>query len=417
MVINNINIVTQKCSSAEIGPLAPSKKEQRVRKSVCKEKAPIPPPEKNTSEVPAFSVADLINDKNIQMMVIFITVLFLLTSIGDLLGIEHLYFYVIILFVTLLLLIVSSERFLNDAKALAKNAGIPEIVIGLTIVSIGTSIPEIASTGMASYHAWKTGNPGLSDFVIGNIYGSVLVQITLVLGFVVLVKPMVITRGSVRRDGLAMIGAVSILSVFILIDGELSRAESLVLITLYLLFIYYLYKNRKRIMIEEQAIDEKDAEVERDIPLSVNAVMLGLGLGFIIYSSNWLVISAVEVAQGLGIPEGIIGLTVSAVGTSLPELAIALAAVKSARGVAIGTLIGSNVTDPLLSVGIAGVIYPVKVSTELEFVFPNLIVPFTIFACVLGVLFMWTKKEIVRWEGAVLLGSYFIFIPVVLYFM
>jgi len=363
------------------------------------------------------TISILLNDKVLQLTIFFLLVLILLVNFQKFFKIYSLGFHFLILIGAMILLIFSSDRCLDDIRGLARKTGIPEIIIGLTIVSIGTSIPEIASTGMASYKAMVTDNPELSDYALGNIYGSVLVQITLVMGLVVLVRPIMISRGSVTRDGLSMIGAVVLLSIFVLWDMKLSRVEALILIALYGLFICYLYWNREKISREEKAIDKEEEEVKPGLPVGVHAIMMGLGLGLIIFSSDCLVLSAVEVAKGLGKPVGEIGLTISAVGTSLPELAIAIVAVKKARGLAIGTLIGSNVTDPMLSIGIAALINPVVVSSKWEWGFVHLIVPFTILSCVIGVLFMRTNWKIVRWEGATLVGVYIIFISLILYYI
>lgn len=371
-------------------------------------------------------VKAILTHKPVVITILAFLGLLFLAYVQNLAGIVDLWFYIVIMVVAIILLLGASERFLVDAKGVARKAGIAEIIIGLTIVSIGTSLPEIAATGMASYQSMVTGNEGLSDFALGNIYGSVLVQITFILGIVVLVKPMIINRGSVKRDGLAMIGAVLLLTFFTMVDLRLDRLESLALVIIYALFIYYLVRNRHKIMKEEQEEGKDDESYEDEelkeeldlvLPMWAHILMLIIGLALVIYSSERLVLSAVKVAEGLGAPEGVVGVTISAVGTSLPELAIALVCVKKAKGVAIGTLIGSNVTDPLLSVGIAGIINPVTISAATSWLFITIIAPFTVIACILGVALMWSSWRIERWEGAVLVGAYIVFVPLVLYFM
>jgi cation:H+ antiporter len=349
-------------------------------------------------------------------MVFSLPALFFLAYIGPLFELGGLWFYCVVMAVAVILLISASERFLHGAKGLARCAGIPEIVIGLTIVSIGTSLPEIASTSMASYQAYVKSDPGLSDFAIGNIYGSVLVQITFVLGLVVLVRPMIINRGSVKRDGIAMIAGTSLLTFMIILDSVLGRIEAIILIMLYIGYIIYLVKNKEKIRKEEEDLLDEDEDYFR-FPSWAYLIMVFIGMTLVIYASEWLVTAASEIAKSLGVGEGIIGLTVSAVGTSLPELAIALVAIKSARGLAIGTLIGSNVTDPMFSVGIAGVINPIALSAGSEALFLTIIAPYTLVACILAMVFMWSDWEIERWEGAVLVVCYIAFVPLVLYFM
>lgn len=370
---------------------------------------------------PRASLRDIVTHKPVVLTILSFLGLVALANIQNLYNIRHLAFYIVVMVVAIILLLAASDRFLVDAKGLARKAGVAEIIIGLTIVSIGTSLPEIASTGMASFQAKVTGNAGLSDFALGNIYGSVLVQITFILGLVVLVKPMVISRGSVKRDGIAMICAVGLLSFFTMMDLRLDQFEAVALIIIYGLYLYYVVRNRHRILIDEGCDDDDegrgDEEGERPLPTWGHLLMLVIGLGLVIFSSERLVLSAVKVAEGLGAPEGVIGLTVSAVGTSLPELAIALVCVRKSKGLAIGTLIGSNVTDPLLSIGVAGIVNPVTVSAATSWLFVTIIAPFTLIACIIGVAFMWSDLKIERWEGAVLVGAYILFVPLVLYFM
>ena len=347
--------------------------------------------------------------------------LFPLTYYLDSLDLKGLLPSVLIIVLSLALLILGSERFVKSAKILAKKVRISDVIIGLTIVSIGTSLPEIASTAMASYNAKISGNLAYSDFALGNIYGSVLVQITAILGLVILVRPMKIHRRSVKRDGLAMLVAVVLLSFFVLHDNKLGTFESLFLVVLYIVYIGYLLRTSRKISRKEEEKEELEADDNNGSELHRSTftytLMVLIALGVVVFSSDFLVNSCMTFADAVGIRGGVVGLTISSVGSSLPELAVALVAVKSARGIAIGTLIGSNVTDPLLSVGIAGLVNPLSMPSEGMELFTTITVPVTIVACVVGVAFMWTKWKLERWEGTVLVIIYCVFLGLVIYFM
>jgi len=321
--------------------------------------------------------------------------------------------YLLFMILSIVMLIYSSDRTLTGAVGIAKKAGIAEVIIGLTIVSIGTSLPEIASTAMASVQSMQPGKEGLADFAIGNIYGSVLVQITLITGLVVIMRPMELNRSAVKRDGSMMILAVGLLTGMILLDVggafTLARHESVILMLIYILYLVYLVRNREAIFADEASGDpegEVGEMLEREYSTLSYGFMLGLGLTLVIIASNYLVENAVNLATELGIPEGVIGVTICAFGTSVPELAVSLSAIKKAKGLAFGTLVGSNITDPLMSIGIAGMINPITVSEPIF----NISAYITIVICGIAVVFMWSGLKLKRWEGSVLVGAYITFL-------
>jgi cation:H+ antiporter len=314
------------------------------------------------------------------------------------------------------LLITSADFFVEGAKGIARRAGIAEVIIGLTIVSLGTSLPEILISSQAAWEAYT--NPCqvgatdcATDFALGNIYGSILVQITLILGIVVLIKPMKVKPAWIQRDGAMMFLAVLLLSMLILVDGDLNRFEGALLCLIYVLYMTYLIQHREEIRNEEFEIME-DIRTESGIELNWTGaaylVMLLAGLGLAMFASARVVDSAAGIAIELGVPSAVVGTTLSAIGTSIPELAVAVLAAKRSTGVAVGTLIGSNITDPLLSVGIAAIVNPIEVTNFS--LFNQLIMPATLFCTALALVFMWTDFKFNRQEGCILIACYVIFL-------
>ena len=306
------------------------------------------------------------------------------------------------------LLITSADFFIEGAKGLARRAGIAEVVIGLTIVSIGTSLPEILVTSTAAYGG--ADDPAMVDLAIGNIFGSVLVQITLILGIVVMVRPLEIRPDWLRRDGMLMLGAVVLLSLLLFWNNNLTRWEGALLVILYLSYIRWLLKNQDKIRSDELEIVPDVKTQGRGWTSGAYTVMVIIGLMFAIYAATQLVNIASEIAIAMKVDPAIVGMTMSGLGTSLPELTVALMASKRSQGVAVGTLIGSNITDPMLSIGIAAMVSPLTISTSSVPLIMKVVIPATIIGVVVCLLFMWTGFKFNRWEGGVLAGLYLLFL-------
>ena len=341
-----------------------------------------------------------------DIMISFLAAAFLLVAMLLAGSFGSIIFQWVLLLLSLTLILKSADLFLDGAKALAKRMGISEFLIGLTLVSIGTSIPEIASTGMASYR-------GHADHAIGNIYGSVLVQITFIMGIVVLFCPIKTEKTVILRDGLCMLGAVLILTVFAWpikegVKGVVVRWEAGILISLYVLYIiglviYYRKKGNEGGEVEEEERD-KEGKSEGGSSLLGPLFLLALGLGFVVWASSQMVDSAGTIAAHHHLKESVVGTAITAFGTSVPELVVAAVAIRKAQGLALGTLIGSNITDPLFSIGIAAMINPVSVSESIT-VF-HFLVPITIIACVVALWFMRTGFKLSRMEGTSLVLLY-----------
>lgn len=321
----------------------------------------------------------------------------------------HMSILVLLIILALALLITSADFFVEGAKGLARRAGMAEVVIGLTIVSIGTSLPEILVTATAS--ASSGTDPAMMDLAVGNIYGSVLVQITLVLGIVVAFKPLEIRPAWLRRDGLLMLFSIIILTALLWEGNELSRIEGAILVSIYALYIVWLLSDTDKIRDDElEMVDEIKSTTEFSWTGTAYFVMVVLGLAMAVYSANELVKHACEIAYKLDVPHAIVGSTMSGLGTSLPELTVAMVAVRKSQGVAIGTLIGSNITDPLLSIGIAALISPISLTEQSYDLTMHLIIPMTLIGVSICLLMMWTGFRFSRLEGGILIGFYLLFL-------
>ena len=330
-------------------------------------------------------------------------------------GGNNIIYSIIILLLALGLLVVSADFFIEGAKGLARRGGIPEVVIGLTIVSIGTSLPEILVTSTSALNV--TENQEVADFAIGGILGSVLVQITLILGFVALVKGLKIRPSWLNRDGLIMMLSLLLMTFFLISDEGITRLEGIILSSLYIVYISWLLYNRKEIMDEESSGEAESIEL-RSLSWSGAAyfVMVLIGLALAVFAAHHLVVNASDLAYEMNIPHSIIGTVVSGLGTSLPELTIAFMAAKRSQGVAIGTLIGSNITDPLLSIGIAATVHPLYLTDAGSEMIMLVILPASIISTAVALLLMRTSYEFRKWEGIILIVLYFIFLAVCEYF-
>jgi cation:H+ antiporter len=328
--------------------------------------------------------------------------------LSDSTGTNSLIITLVIACLALGLLIFSADFFIEGAKGLARRGGLPEVIIGLTIVSIGTSLPEILVTTTAA--ADVASKPEVADFAIGGILGSIFVQITLILGLVVVNKGLKIRESWLKRDGLIMLLAVLILTFFLLTGYTLERWESGILVLLYIIYITWLLMHRKDIKLEEEGIEEDVGVRGSNWSIAAYTIMIVFGLAFAVFAAHHLVEYARLIAIELNVPHAIVGATVSGIGTSLPELTIALMAAKRSQGVAIGTLIGSNITDPLLSIGLAGLVHPLAITPAGFELIVYIIIPFTLLGCIMALLMMRTSYEFKKWEGYSLIIMYIAFI-------
>jgi len=318
----------------------------------------------------------------------------------------------VLLTLALALLIKSADVFVEGAKGLAYRAGLPEVVIGLTIVSIGTSLPEILVTATAASDITPD-NTEIADLAIGGIFGSVLVQITLILGVVVALRSVKVRPSWLKRDGLIMFLSIVLLTFFILTGSVLSRIEGFILASLYVVYIYWLLSKRDEIM-EDELGDAERVERRLNRTTASSAFMVTLWLMLALFAAHHLVNVASDLAYQMRVPHAVIGTTVSGVGTSLPELTIAFVAARRSEGVAIGTLIGSNITDPLLSIGLAAMVHPLALTSSSYNLTMYLIVPATLFGTAVSLAMMRSGYEFRRKEGIYLILIYVVFLSILI---
>lgn len=257
----------------------------------------------------------------------------------------------------LILLVWSADRFVDGAAATAQYAGMPPLLIGMVVIGFGTSAPEMVVSAISA----SQGNPGLA---LGNAYGSNISNIALILGVTALISPIAL-KSAVLRKELPVLLAVTFLGAGLLLDLHLSRIDAWIL-----LIVFFIIMGWSIWLALRQRKDSLSVDVDvmfEDNPMSLSSAItwLLLGMVLLVISSRLLVWGAVEIARGFGVSDLIIGLTVVAIGTSLPELASSLAAVrKGEHDLAIGNVIGSNFFNTLAVVGIAGSIHPMEIGAE-----------------------------------------------------
>lgn len=264
---------------------------------------------------------------------------------------------VIAVILGLVLLVWSADKFIDGASATASHFGMPPLLVGMVIVGFGTSAPEIVVSVMAAID----GNPGLA---LGNAYGSNIANIALILGVTVLIKPIMVHSAVVRKE-LPLLLLVTSICIFQIFDGVLSRNDAIIMLLMLVLYMGWTIWQGMRNQSDVLSHEFEHQLQEKEVPLKTSIFQLIFGLIVLVISSRLLVWGAVEIAQAFGVSELIIGLTVVAVGTSLPELASSIAAARKGElDIAIGNVIGSNMFNTLAVVGLAGVIHPTIVPPE-----------------------------------------------------
>ena len=280
--------------------------------------------------------------------------------------------------------VLKGADFLTDgAVSLAQRAGIPEMVIGLTVVALGTSMPEL-------FVSLTSAIQGTTDLAVANVVGSNIFNVLLIAGTAAAVAPMTISKGTVRRGIPVAVGASLILLLFG-VYGEINRWAGALFVILLIAYMIYAVKTAS-------ADDESDVEDKKLTVLGAIIRLVG-GLACLVFGSNAFVGAATNVAASLGISDAVIGLTIVAGGTSLPELATSVvAARKGQSAIAMGNVIGSCVYNILLIIGVTGLISPMVIGgiTPLDFGMMML-------SIVLLWLFSFTKYEVERWEGFAML--------------
>lgn len=285
------------------------------------------------------------------------------------------------------LVIWGADKLTSGAVGVAERMRIPQMTIGLTIVAMGTSAPELFVSLMSAIG-------GTPDLAVGNIVGSNIFNVMVITGITALVAPMVISKTTVRRDlPIAMVSSMALMAICA--DGHVGRLESAALLAAFIAFMVYTVRTAGK----GRAEDERPTA-----PMAIwkSILFIVIGLACLIGGSHIFVDGATTIARALGVSDAVIGLTIVAGGTSLPELATSVvAARKGNSSIAIGNVIGSNVFNILMIIGVTGVICPMRIEgVTMVDMGVMVISSFMLWT------FSYTRLTVERWEGAVLVGGY-----------
>ncbi|MBW3659143.1 MAG: calcium/sodium antiporter [Actinobacteria bacterium] len=302
--------------------------------------------------------------------------------------------------VGLVLLTVAADHFVIGAARLAARLRLSTVVIGAVVIGFGTSAPEMVVSGLAAAQ-------GSLDIAVGNVIGSNIANLSLVLGLAALVVPIVVGSPTIRREAPLSLGATVLFAV--LVQGGLTRIEAVVAgLALAAALAWMLLTSSDD---DPELTDEVDEFLgdEAEVRTAREAVRTLLGLGFTLGAAQVLVLSATTVASRVGLEEGFVGLTIVAIGTSLPELATSLqAARKGETDLIVGNLLGSNIFNSLAVVAVAGLLGPGRLADP---TLAGAAVVLMLTISVLATVFMATGRRVVRWEGLVLLIGYLAVVP------
>jgi len=300
------------------------------------------------------------------------------------------------------MVLTGADRLTEGASALARRMNVPEIIIGLTIVAAGTSAPELFVSLVSALK-------GTPDMAVGNVVGSNTMNAMLIVGCAAMVAPMVISRSTVKKDIPFAVGA-SVLLMLLSLNNYLGRWDGIILLLGFASFMVYTLMQAKK---GEAAPVTDDSQQAADNTSSskggnpwLSALWVVAGLAMLVIGSNLFVDSASSVAYSLGISEGVVGLTVVAGGTSLPELATSVvAARKGQSAIAIGNVIGSNVFNILMILGLTATISPLAIEgiTTLDMTVMLVSVALVWF-------FSFTRYTVERWEGGLLVAGYLVYL-------
>ena len=301
-----------------------------------------------------------------------------------------------------ILLVWSADTFINGAAGLARNLGVSPLLIGLTIVGFGTSAPEILVSTMASLN----GNPGLS---IGNAIGSNIANIALILGVTALIAPLSVHSDTLKREYPILL-AITFIAAGLMLDGHLGPTDGVILLTLLILVLFWIVHLGMKRKKNDPLIAEIEDELPAQMPTTKAIFLFVIGLAVLLISSRMLVIGAVNIAQSFGVSDLIIGLTIVAVGTSLPELAASIAsALKNEHDLAIGNVIGSNIYNLLAVLSIPGLLSPGEFAVEVIVRDWPILLGLTVALFFMGYSFKNSAGSINRTEGAVLLIAFIVY--------
>lgn len=313
---------------------------------------------------------------------------------------------ILLLLLGLIILIASGEALVRGASSVALKFKIPPIVIGLTIVAFGTSAPELVVNIMSAIN-------GTSDLAFGNVIGSNIANILLILGISAIISPLAVQHNTTWKEipfAILAILAVYFMSNDVLFDNAsgnlLSRTDGILLLLLFVIFLYYTYELAKEFYAPE-------AEEAKEYTTLISITMILIGLIGLYFGGEMIVDNAVNLAKMFGMSERIIGLTIVAVGTSLPELATSvIAAYKNKADIAIGNIVGSNIFNTLWILGITSFIMPMPISSAIN---SDVIFNIVISVLLLGGILFFKKYTLQRWEGSIFVIIYIVYLLSVIF--
>lgn len=300
----------------------------------------------------------------------------------------------------LVTLVLGAELLVRGASRLAAALGISPLVIGLTVVAFGTSSPELAVSVQSAFS-------GSADIALGNVVGSNIFNILLILGLSAIITPLIVHQQLVRFDVPLMIG-LSILLFLLGLDGKIGRLDGALLFLGLMAYIWYGIRTSRKESEEvkqEYADEYTPLKDEKQPSTLVNVVLIAVGLGFLVLGSNWLVEGAVSLARLFNVSDLVIGLTIVAAGTSMPEVATSvMAAVKKERDIAVGNVVGSNIFNIMGVLGLSAFVAPDGINVAASALAFD--IPFMIAVALATLPIFFTGNLIARWEGGLFLLYY-----------
>ncbi|MBS7364158.1 MAG: calcium/sodium antiporter [Paludibacteraceae bacterium] len=301
----------------------------------------------------------------------------------------------VLLIVGFVVLIYGADFFVDGASKLAKRFNIPSFVIGLTICAFGTSAPELAVSVTASVS-------GANSLAIGNVLGSNFFNLMVVLGVCAVINPIPVTKNLLRRDYPVSIAAITLLSVFLMSDSDISRFEALILFCCLVGYMAWTIVDTKK---HPELADTQEEDNQAFVAWKCALYIVG-GCAAIVLGGDLVVESAKYLGGTIGMSEKLIGFTICAIGTSLPELVTSYTASKKGQNdMAMGNVIGSNIFNILCILGISGLISPISIG-DANINATLLDCGINVGVCILAYIFCITGKKVERWEGLVLVGIY-----------
>lgn len=296
---------------------------------------------------------------------------------------------ILFILIGIALVLWGADRLTEGSVALASRMGVSQLVIGLTVVAFGTSTPEFCVSLLSALK-------GTPDLAMGNIVGSNIFNSMLIVGAAAMVAPMAITSQTIKKD-IPFALVASIVLTFCCLDGDISRLDAALLAAFFVIYMVMTLKDAKK---GDESADDSSEKKEKPVWMSISWVVVGLAC--LVFGSNLFVDNASSLAAALNVPESVIGLTIVAGGTSLPELATSVVAARRGNsGIAIGNVIGSNVLNILFILGVTGLICPMEPKG-----ITNLDMAMMTGSVIALWLFSYTKHTISRWEGGVLAAAY-----------